>query len=186
MNRQTSRFLLIVVVLGITCTCSSAENAQKNIFAETLAQTNSMLFVSRNQYTKRHGTEATMYQTGEINTRYFRGGSVLKVVDVTTKKVTTILNAPKDIIRDPEVHFDENKILFSIHKKIKDNYHLYEIDYSVRLLHTAYPPAQQHHSLPFNPQPEIHPLTTDWKVNEGARLSGQFYAHEAQPVFHRL
>jgi len=40
-----------------------------------------ILFVTRPQYHNEHGTEATMYQTGEINTRFFRGGGAMKMID---------------------------------------------------------------------------------------------------------
>ncbi|MHC4502804.1 MAG: HzsA-related protein, partial [Planctomycetota bacterium] len=87
-----------------------------------------ILFVTRHQYRNEHGTEATMYQTGEVNTHCFRGGGALKVLELPRGKVTTILEAPEGVARDPEVHFDGKRILFSMRRDIKDDYHIHEID----------------------------------------------------------
>jgi len=86
-----------------------------------------ILFVVRPQYANEHGTEATMYQTGQINTNRFRGGAAIRLLDVGSGRVTTLLSVPKGIARDPEVHFDGKKILFSMRRDIKDDYHLYEM-----------------------------------------------------------
>jgi len=96
--------------------------------AHPLLAENRILFVTRPQYVLNHGTEATMCQTGECNTRFFRGGGALKTLDLPGGKVTTILDVPEGIARDPEVHFDGGKILFSMRRNIEDDYHLYEID----------------------------------------------------------
>ena len=60
------------------------------LIANPLVSARPILFVTRAQYINEHGTEATMYQRGEINTRCFRGGGALKKLDVATGKVTTV------------------------------------------------------------------------------------------------
>jgi len=97
------------------------------LVANPLVSGTPILFVTRMQYINEHGTEATMYQAGEINTKCFRGGGAIKRLDVATGKVTTILDVPKGIARDPEVHFDGKKIVFSMRRDIADDYHLYEM-----------------------------------------------------------
>ena len=89
-----------------------------------------IVFVTRRQYSNNHGTEATMCQRGEINTGHFRGGGALKTLELPAGEVSTILETPKGIIRDPEVHFDAGKLLFSMRKDINDDYHLYEMNLS--------------------------------------------------------
>jgi len=88
-----------------------------------------ILFVTRPQYHNEHGTEATMYQTGEINTRFFRGGGAVKAIDFARKgKVNTIIQVPRGIARDPEVDFDGDRIIFSMRRNIEDDYHLYTMN----------------------------------------------------------
>ena len=105
-----------------------AELQRRALVANPQVSAQPVLFVTRAQYINEHGTEATMYQRGEINTRCFRGGGGLKRLDAATGKVTTILSAPKGIIRDPEVHFDGKKVVFSMRREVDDDYHIYEID----------------------------------------------------------
>lgn len=87
-----------------------------------------ILIVTRQQYRSDHHNTATMFQTGEINTGSFTGGSALKTIDFAKgAKVTTLLESPEGVIRDPDVSFDGKKILFSMRHNIKDDYHIYEI-----------------------------------------------------------
>jgi len=87
-----------------------------------------LVFVVRQQYRRDHHNTATMFQTGEINTRSFQGGGALKLIDLAKGgKVTTLVNLPHGVARDPEVSFDGRRILFSMRRDIKDDYHLYEI-----------------------------------------------------------
>ena len=98
------------------------------LLANPLLSGQPILFVTRPQYRNEHGPEATMYQTGQVNTHCFQGGGALRLLDVRTGKVTTLLKVPQGIVRDPEVHFDGKKILFSMRRDVRDDYHLYEID----------------------------------------------------------
>ncbi|MGC9326142.1 MAG: hypothetical protein ACP5I1_00780 [Candidatus Hinthialibacter sp.] len=93
-----------------------------------LIQRNPILFVVRDQYLPDHHSTATLFQNGEINTGSFRGGGALKVVDLQTGEAETLLDCPKGIIRDPEIHFDGTSVLFSMRRSIEDDYHIYELD----------------------------------------------------------
>lgn len=87
-----------------------------------------ILYVVRDQYLNDHHSTATMFQTGEINTNSFRGGSALKSIDFRTGQITTWLELNDGIVRDLEVHFDGQRVLFSMRKSIEDDYHIYEMD----------------------------------------------------------
>lgn len=58
---------------------------------------------------------------------YGAGGHLCKL-DVDTGKLTFLLTDPEGSVRDPQVHYDGNKILFSYRKSGTPYYHLYEID----------------------------------------------------------
>lgn len=87
-----------------------------------------IVFVVRPQYKPDHHNTETMFQTGEINTASFAGGGALKVLDPVSGASRTLLDAPDGIIRDPEVHFDGGRIVFSMRRNIEDDYHIYEIN----------------------------------------------------------
>ena len=57
---------------------------------------------------------------------YGEGGKLLKL-NLRSGKLTTLLEDPKGGVRDPQVHYDGRKILFSYRKGGAANYHLYEI-----------------------------------------------------------
>ena len=118
------------------------------LIANPLVGERRILFVVRPQYINEHGTEATMYQPGEINTHCFRGGGAVKVLDLgaatnalgvglptppnasatAPSNVTTLLELPEGLARDPEVHFDAKRLVFSMRRNAADCYHLYEMN----------------------------------------------------------
>ena len=106
------------------------------LVANPLVSGQPLLFVARNQYANDHHNTETMFQTGEINTASFRGPGALKVVDLkpmladkaAQPKVTTLVDVPQGIARDPTVSFDGTKVLFSMRHDREDDYHLYEVN----------------------------------------------------------
>jgi hypothetical protein len=59
---------------------------------------------------------------------YGEGGAKLCKLNLKTRKITIILNDPKGSIRDPQVHYDAKKILFSYRKGETRYFNLYEIN----------------------------------------------------------
>ena len=99
------------------------------LLANPLVSSQPILFVVRKQYRSDHHNTATMFQTSEINTSSFTGGGAMKMIDLAKGgKVTTLIELSKGIARDPEIHFDGKRIIFSMRKDIADDYHIYEIN----------------------------------------------------------
>jgi hypothetical protein len=115
------------------------------LIANPLVSEQPLLFIVRAQYAPDHHNTETMFQTGEINTASFRGPGALKLVDLRKSEngppanpvqpphrdlpgIKTLYSLPQGIIRDPDVHFEGNKILFSMRRDRQDDYHLYEIN----------------------------------------------------------
>ncbi len=99
------------------------------LIANPLISDNPLLFVVREQYKSDHHNTATMFKTGEINTNSFRGGGAMKIIDFAKGgKVSTLIETSDGLVRDPEVHFDGRKVVFSMRKNIEDDYHIYEIN----------------------------------------------------------
>jgi len=88
-----------------------------------------ILYVSREQYRSDHHNTATMFVTAEINTGNFRGGGALKTVDLGRPgPARTVIETSEGLIRDAEVHFDGDRIVFAMRRNIQDDYHIYEIN----------------------------------------------------------
>lgn len=58
---------------------------------------------------------------------YGRGGRLCRL-DVRTGKLTTLIDDPQGGVRDPQVHYDGKKILFSYRPGKTHRHHLYEIN----------------------------------------------------------
>jgi len=98
------------------------------LIANPLVSGRSILFVVRQQYRKDHHNTATIFQTGEINTASFTGGGALKTIDFGRNgKVITLREFKEGVIRDPDVHFSGEKIVFSLRRSIDEDYSIHEI-----------------------------------------------------------
>ena len=90
-----------------------------------------ILFVVRHQYRPDHHNTATFFPAAahEYNDGAFTPGGALKVIDFAHGgTVRTLLDVPPGVVRDPEVHFSGQRIVFSMRTNAADSYHLYEIN----------------------------------------------------------
>ena len=63
---------------------------------------------------------------------YGGGGAQLCRLNLRTKELTVLLDDARGSIRDPRVHYDARKVLFSYRKGDSRQYNLYEMDLSTR------------------------------------------------------
>ena len=106
------------------------EKLRRNaLIANPLVSGQPILYVVRSQYRPDHHNTETMFQTGECNTSSYQPGGPLKTIDFGRNGETRVVAdpGPEGRLRDPDVHFDGRKILFSMRKNIGDNYHIYEV-----------------------------------------------------------
>ncbi len=126
---MSQRILTLALLWAVALPTTRAAQPQALADIPAICRDQPILFVLRQQYRSDHHNTATMFQTGEINTGSFQGGSALKTIDLARdSQVTTLLEMPEGVIRDPDVSFDGRRILFSMRQNPKDDYHLYEID----------------------------------------------------------
>ncbi len=100
------------------------------LIANPLVSGQPLLYVVRSQYRADHHNTETMFQTGECNTGSYQPGGPLKTLDLARNGETRVVAdpGPEGSLRDPDVYFDGKRIVFSMRKNIRDNYHLYEIN----------------------------------------------------------
>ena len=89
-----------------------------------------ILFASRQPGTDPHWYSNFGYVIGDVDAFPFPLGSGggLHILDLDTKEVTTIFEDPKGNIRDPQIHYDAEKVLFSYLPAGKRHYNLFEIN----------------------------------------------------------
>ena len=89
-----------------------------------------ILFVARQQYIKDHHNTATFFPSAanEVNTGYYTPGGALEVFDPADGSVRTLVETTEGCVRDPDVHFSGEKVVFSMRRDYDDSYHIYEIN----------------------------------------------------------
>lgn len=68
------------------------------------------------------------YYAHDPNRKAWREGAKLYSLNLVTSKLSTLLDDPRGGVRDPQVHYDGKKILFSYRKGGTENYLLHEIN----------------------------------------------------------
>jgi hypothetical protein len=104
---------------------------RESLLANPLVSGQPLLFVVRQQYRPDHHNTATFFPAAqhEHNDGAFTPGSALKMIDLAAGGIVrSILDVPKGVVRDPEVHFDGQRIVFSMRRDASDSYHVYEIN----------------------------------------------------------
>lgn len=99
------------------------------VTANPLLANTPIVFCTRAQFRLDHHNSATMFQTGEINTRSYNTKGQLKILYPAAKSAITLLNpGPNATVRDPEIDSKARKIVFSMRRDRNDDYHLYTLD----------------------------------------------------------
>ena len=90
-----------------------------------------ILFNVRDQYAGDHHNTHTFFPSydSEHNDGVFRTGAALKKIDLAAGgTVTTLIETPDGIIRDPDIYFDGSKIVFAKRDNWTDNFSIFEIN----------------------------------------------------------
>ena len=118
---------ICTLVLNAVVQISTAEEAT---YSEILSSygVKEIVFVERKFHKDPHWYANFGYYAGSVDQKVYADGAKLLVFDIMTGKVRSLIDDPKGGIRDPKVHYDGNKILFSYRRGGSDNYLLYEIN----------------------------------------------------------
>ena len=101
--------------------------------AGPLGQVEQIVFAVRLGYEDPHWYANIGYFCDDENKKAYPGSGQpdvgkLCLLDVRSRSVTVLFDAQGGSIRDPEVHYDARKVVFSYRQAGLDNYHLYEIN----------------------------------------------------------
>ena len=105
------------------------------LVANPLVSSQPMLFVTRAQYRSHYHAIDTLFLTNELNwdkkqphSDLFGPGGSMKTIDLRTGKITTLLEVPEGVARDPDVQYDGSKIVLAMRKTRDTDYHIYQIN----------------------------------------------------------
>lgn len=120
-----SPWLLLQVVLG----ASAAEPMLSQFFAGPMTQIEEVIFAARGvNPTDGHWYANFGYYAHDPTRKAYTEGAKLYRLHLRTGRLTALLADDRGGIRDPQVHYQARKILFSYRKSGTENYHLYEIN----------------------------------------------------------
>jgi len=114
---KTAMFLLLIT---ITPVCNRAKSAEIGV--------EEIIFASRQPGAGGHWYENFGYYAQDKNKKAYGAKGRLCRLNVRNRKVTVLLDDPGGSIRDPQMHYDGEKILFSYRPDGTDYFHLYEIN----------------------------------------------------------
>ncbi|MBL7221110.1 MAG: discoidin domain-containing protein, partial [Phycisphaerae bacterium] len=87
-----------------------------------------IVFAARESGVDGHWYANFGYYSYNSNSKLYRKEGRLCKLDVATGKAALLVDDPEGSIRDPAVHYDAKRIVFSWRKKGTDQFHLYEIN----------------------------------------------------------
>jgi hypothetical protein len=96
--------------------------------AGPMANVEEIIFAARQLGKDGHWYANFGYYANDPQRKAYGDGGKLYRLNLRTGKLTTLLDDPKGGVRDPQVHYDGQKILFSYRKGGECQYHLYEIN----------------------------------------------------------
>ena len=103
---------------------------KESLTANPLVSDQPILYVVRQQYKPDHHNTHNFFPSAqhEYNDGSYSPGGALKIIDFRDgRKVTELIKTTRGVIRDLEVHWDGNRIVFSMRRSYDDSYHIYEI-----------------------------------------------------------
>ncbi len=122
---------MTAIVIGGTVHCFAADSSADASLLDKVKQHGvaDIVFVARKTHMDRaHWYENFSHASGDTERKFYRDGGKLCRYNINEKKLKILLDDPTGGVRDPQVHYDGKKILFSYRKGGQPFYHLYEIN----------------------------------------------------------
>lgn len=129
-------FVCLILVTSVTyAELPSLETLNRGVFQEALKhlpsefdEVQEILFVQRGRYEDPHWYANIGYFCDDEKMPAYTTGAQLCKLNFKTGKITILLETDRGCIRDPKLHYDAEKILFSWRRENTPNYNLYEMD----------------------------------------------------------
>jgi hypothetical protein len=124
----------VVISAAVSLLCLPSAAAATNTLLEQfrtgpMAGVDDIIFAARRiNESDGHWYANLGYYAHDPQRKAWREGTKLYRWNVATGKLTTLLDDQRGGVRDPQVHYDGGKILFSYRKGGTEQYHLYEIN----------------------------------------------------------
>ncbi len=127
MRNILRQFKLTMVLVLLSCTTTLRASANDTLIDRYGVK--EVVFASRqHNITDGHWYANFGYYANNADRKAYRAMGRLCRLNLATGNVTVLLDDPAGSVRDPQVHYDAGKILFSYRPGGTDQFHLYEIN----------------------------------------------------------
>jgi len=124
-----SSTLACILLFSAFSSLAAGGELLKQFLAGPMAGVEDIVFAERKyNTTDGHWYANIGYYAHDPNRKAWREGTRLYRWNIASGKLTALIDDPRGGIRDPQVHYDAKKILFSYRKGGTEQYHLYEIN----------------------------------------------------------
>ena len=117
--------LVLITPLSIFVLTSSIQHSEKSFEINEFEE---VVFVTRKMPKDGHWYANFGYYAFDDENKLYEEGSSLCKLNVKTGAVKILFEDLKGTFRDPQIHYDGNRILFSYRKGGEEHFHLYETD----------------------------------------------------------
>jgi Hydrazine synthase alpha subunit middle domain len=136
--------ILPFLIITLFCVQLALPLADASLASRQLADHgfDEVIFACRQMGNDGHWYANFGYYVADISQKAYVAMGRLCKLNINTDEVVVLLDDPAGTIRDPQVHYDAQKILFSYRKGGTENFNLYEINVDgsdlTQLTHTSY------------------------------------------------
>ena len=125
------RLILVLVALVFPASVAAAGDLLRQALAGPMAGVEEVIFAARPPGSPSgdgHWYANFGYYGPDANRKAYGTGGKLYKLNLRSGKLTALVDDPAGCVRDPQVHYDGRKAVFSYRKAGSENYHLYEIN----------------------------------------------------------
>jgi len=131
-HRWTRWLLLggfILVGMGAPATTRAAANTRSDLHRQLASEVEEIVFAARRlNESDGHWYANFGYYAQDVNRKAWREGAKLYRLNLQSGELVTLLDDPRGGVRDPQVHYEGRRVLFSYRRGGTENYLLYEIN----------------------------------------------------------
>ncbi|MHC4586076.1 MAG: HzsA-related protein [Planctomycetota bacterium] len=117
-----------IIVGALTPTADGQPKLLKEFLTRPMANVDEIIFACRQLNYDGHWYANFGYYADNAERKAYRAMGRLCKLNIRTGQLTVLLDDPEGTVRDPQVHYDNKKIVFSYRKAGSENFNLYEIN----------------------------------------------------------
>ncbi len=134
---KSSLRLFCIIILMAVIAIDGANHCSADVSSDTISLVEKVkqhgvadivFAAGKRALTRAHWYENFSHHAGNPDRKFYFDGGKLCRYNIKNKELKTLLDDPAGGVRDPQMHYDGKKILFSYRKGGQSFYHLYEVN----------------------------------------------------------